>query len=171
MRVALAVLALIVAAPQVEAQSEFGPNWRTIRQRQWVCRDWGGCGYEWRTRRIRTYEQPRYYASPREYSLEREVERRHCGDMVRAVGVEKYGKERAKEAADASWMEIVRASPGAKFMDMRNAKHLTYECWQSSTGNRASEKAADVGGKFLEQCEVRAHPCRAPRVEGERDDR
>lgn len=171
MRYLLAVLALIVAAPHLaEAQSEGGPNWRAVRQRQWVCMDWGGCGYQWRTRRIRTYE-PRYYAAPREFSMERDVERRQCTDVVRAVGVERYGKDRAKESADASWMEIVRASPGSKFMDLRNAKHVTYECWQSSTGNRASEKAADVGGKFLEQCEVRAHPCRAPRTEGERDDR
>jgi hypothetical protein len=170
MRYLLAAILILAFPVLADAQDGGGINWRSVRQKQWVCRDWGGCGYEWRYVRRRVYDAPRYYAAPREREFEPE-RLHHCVDSVKAVGVEKYGTARAKESADASWMETVRASPGAKYMDLRNAKRVTYECWQSSTGNRASEKAADVGGKYLEQCEVRAHPCRAPKTEGSGDDR
>lgn len=123
--------------------------------------------YRWeRAYAPRVYGWERRFDPPREITLEREVDRNRCvidHRSVRAVGVERYGTDRAKESADAQWMETVRAEPGSKFMDLRNAKHVSYECWQSSTGNRASEKAADVGGKFLEQCEIRAIPCKAPK--------
>lgn len=134
-----------------------GRSCTTIRG---YCRQWS-YSYE---PRVYGYER-----REREITLESDVRRRHCSaDSVRVVGVERYGTERAKEAADGQWMETVRANFGGKMMDLRNAKHVSYECWQSSTGNRASEKAADVGGKFLEQCELRAIPCRASRVEDDR---
>ena len=84
-----------------------------------------------------------------------------CGEFVSAVGEERYGRDRAKEAAEAMWMEAVRARYGTKLMDLRNSRGGTWECGRSSTGNRASEKAQDLVGKFLEQCELKAKPCRA----------
>ena len=84
-----------------------------------------------------------------------------CRDFVTAVGEERYGRDRAKEAAEAMWMEAVRARYGTKLMDLRSSRGGTWECGRSSTGNRASEKAQDLVGKFLEQCELRARACRA----------
>jgi predicted secreted acid phosphatase len=80
---------------------------------------------------------------------------------VTTVGEERYGRDRAKEAAEATWMEAVRARFGTKWMDLRNSRGGTWECGRSSTGNRSSEKAQDMVGKFLEQCELKARPCRS----------
>ncbi len=87
---------------------------------------------------------------------------------ISATGEERYGLERAKEAAAAQWMERVRFLYGVRYMDPRNARHASYECGRSSTGNRASEKTADLAGRFLEQCELKAEPCKA---EKDRDDK
>ena len=130
----------------------------TVRRCAWLNWD-GSCHY--------TYHRRRYRPPTRVYSYERRVDPR-CRETIRAVGEERYGTERAKEAALASWMEAVRREPGARYMDPKNATHLTYECGRTSTGNRASEKAQDTVGRFLEQCEVRAKPCRADRDGGER---
>ena len=82
---------------------------------------------------------------------------------VTAIGVESYDKDKAREAAQSSYAEIVRARYGGKWMDLANAEAVTFECWKSASGNRASEKAADFGGRELQQCEVQAIPCRAKR--------
>lgn len=89
-----------------------------------------------------------------------------CKESLAVVGEERYGNERAREAAAAIWMERVRFLHGVRYLDIKNARHTTYECSRSSTGNRASEKTQEVVGRYLEQCEVRATPCRAEREEG-----
>ena len=92
----------------------------------------------------------------------RRVEEPNCPyEAVTAIGEERYGNDRAKEAAAAAWMERVRFRHGVRFMDLRNARHASYECSRSSTGNRASEKTAEIANRFLEQCELKAEPCKA----------
>jgi len=143
----------------------------TVRRCAWLNWD-GSCHYTYHRRRV---YRPAYRAPSRVYSYERRIydDRIHestarCRESVKATGEERYGTDRAKDAALASWMEAVRREPGARYMDPKNAQNLTYECGRSSTGNRASEKASDTVGRFLEQCEVQARPCRADRDGGER---
>ncbi len=94
-----------------------------------------------------------------------------CIDIrVSAIGVEAYDKDKAKEQATAALAEIVRARFGSRFMDVSNAEAVVFECWKSATGNRASEKAADFGGKELHQCQVESRPCRSQREVAAADD-
>lgn len=113
--------------------------------------------------RDRDRDDVRYYAAPthdRAVCIDRSLSR---------VGEERYGRDRAKESAEQQWMEEVRSRFGSRYMDTRNAKRVTYECGRSSTGNRASEKAQEVIGKFLEQCTLEAVPCRSQREREEKD--
>jgi hypothetical protein len=145
----------------------------TVRVCAWLNWD-GSCHYTYHRRRTHTqhYRREVYREPSRVYSYERRERREErdytpiCRTMVTAVGEEKYGADRAKEAAAATWMEAVRHNHGTKYMDPKNARHLSYECGRSSTGNRASEKAADTAGRFLEQCELRATPCRSEKETG-----
>lgn len=118
-------------------------------------------GCEWRRDcHIRYFHRnPRH--QPKVYSYEQRDPGPRCNTYVSATGEERYGAERAKEAATAAWMERVRYLYGVRYMDTRNARHLEFSCGRSSTGNRASEKTAEVAGRFLEQCELRAQPCKA----------
>lgn len=80
---------------------------------------------------------------------------------ISAIGIEAFDKEKAREQAIAAWAEIVRAKIGGRWMDVANAEASVFECWRSATGNRASEKMADFGGRELHQCGLDATPCRA----------
>lgn len=112
-------------------------------------------------------ESARYRGDERRYYDDRDRydrrEPRCVGRTISRVGEEKYGRERAKEAADTAWREEVRNRFGVRVMDLKNARGLTYECNQSATGNRASEKTAEGVGRVLEQCILDAEPCRAER--------
>ncbi len=135
------------------------PDGRWVRQAvRSSCEWWETCPrYRYRWQKYRHYElRTRVYGYQRDDRNDQQ-----CRDFVTAVGEERYGRERAKEAAEATWMESVRSRYGVKWIDLRNARHGTWECGRSSTGNRASEKAHEVVGKFLEQCELKARPCRA----------
>jgi hypothetical protein len=120
------------------------------------CAWWENCRYQYRYYRKPRHIEIRNVYRERDYSYDVQ-----CKEFVTSVGEERYGRDRAKEAAEAMWMESVRAKHGTKFMDLRNSRGGTWECGRSSTGNRASEKAQDMVGKFLEQCELRSRPCRA----------
>ena len=124
------------------------------------CEWWETCP---RHRNVWRYVRPRHIElrAPRVYGYYHEERSPQCRDLVVTVGEERYGRDRAKEAAEAMWMEAVRARYGTKWMDLRNSRGGTWECGRSSTGNRASEKAQELAGKFLEQCELKARPCRA----------
>lgn len=126
------------------------------------CKFWGTCGQYFRPK-AQPYRQYELRAE-RVYGYHRDDRGRYapdCRDIVVGVGEERYGRDRAKESAEQTWMEIVRSKCGARFMDLRNADRGTWECGRSSTGNRASEKAQELVGKFLEQCTLRAVPRRA----------
>jgi hypothetical protein len=100
---------------------------------------------------------------------------RHRGNCLtkhKAIGTERYDRERAKEDAKQQWASIVRFHHGVVYMDLANARDVVFSCSKSSTGERASEKAVGAitgGNSVLQQCEVEARPCRAERQHG--DDR
>lgn len=90
--------------------------------------------------------------------------------LMSSVGPEAYNVDKAKEAADSMLMEAIRAKHGSRMMDLRHAEARVYECWRSATGNRQSEKVADLGGSELHQCSVTARPCRARQDIADTDD-
>lgn len=104
-----------------------------------------------------------YFSDAREHRLP------DCRPWVAATGHEAYSRVKAKEQGEQAWMEEVRAQWGARYMDPREAASLSYECYRSSTGNRDSEKSADLVGKVLEQCRVEAKPCLATKEFAEED--
>ena len=173
------IIGLLIASTSALAQDDT----RWVRRSVWSTCEWTGHGcyrhryapWEARQRQVRViYRQaPRRYDPPvyayRKEREDRRDDRPRCIDRsLSRVGEERYGKERAKESAEQQWMEEVRARYGSRWMDTRNAKHVVFECSRSSTGNRASEKAQEVIGKFLEQCIIDAIPCRAEKEGGER---
>lgn len=90
--------------------------------------------------------------------------------LMSSVGPEAYDITKAREAADSMLMEAIRAKHGSRMMDLRHAEARVYECWRSATGNRQSEKIADLGGSELHQCSVTARPCRARQDIADTDD-
>jgi hypothetical protein len=118
-------------------------------------------------------EHVRYEERERDYRNDRDYRRRDgdrdrydrdgdfCKGIVVSTGHEAYGRTKAKEEGEQAWMEETKSKYGARYMDLRNARRVSYECYRSSTGNRASEKAQDVVGRFLEQCRIEARACRA----------
>lgn len=108
------------------------------------------------------YPTHRSYASPPIARVDNLNEGPRCLDrLMSAVGPEAFNVDKAKEAADSMLMETIRAKFGSRYMDLRFAEALTYECWRSATGNRISEKAADFGGGGLQQCQITGRPCRS----------
>jgi hypothetical protein len=154
LRFSLAILLLLVSWP---ANAQDDGQWirKSLRS---SCEWWETCRYRYRT--VRQYH--RHYQL-HAYRRDRDDHDTQCKEFVTAVGEERYGRDRAKEAAEQTWMESVRSRHCVKWIDLRNSRGGTWECGRSSTGNRASEKAQEVVGKFLEQCELKARPCRAER--------
>jgi hypothetical protein len=158
MRVLLAIVALLLLSAPACAEDDRAEIRRMLIS---SCKAWDTCGQYFRRR----HHAPRHYElrAERVYGYREREDDAQCKDFVTAVGEERYGRDRAKEAAEQTWMESVRSRHGVKWIDLRNSRGGTWECGRSSTGNRASEKAQEVVGKFLEQCELKARPCRAER--------
>lgn len=170
MRKTLMLLAAVAAIAPASAQERDGRWIKKAIGRAYVCDGWGACRYEYRYGWVRHGYAPTY--APRVYGYT------HYGDTadkgprcatqpnglpnrISAVGIEAYDIEKAKEQAIAAWAEIVRAKIGGRLMDYANSEAAVFECWRSATGNRASEKAADFGGRELHQCSLDANPCRS----------
>lgn len=151
---ALALLTPLIFFPLNAIAQDTDQTWKRQAFRS-SCSWWENCRYQYRY-----YRKPRHIEIRNVYR-EREDHGTQCKEFVTAVGEERYGRDRAKESAEQQWMESVRARFGTKWMDLRNSRGGTWECGRSSTGNRASEKAQEVIGKFLEQCELKSRPCRA----------
>lgn len=169
------LLATLVAAAPASAQPAFDYSedgrWvrRAIGKRCYTNTFTGArsCEYDWGPyRRVEPhYHAPRPYYTPQVYGYVRRDDtaqgpRCHTG-KISAIGIEAFDKDKAKEQAQAAWAEIVRARIGGKYMDTNNTEAGVLECWRSATGNRASEKAADFGGRELHQCEWTGIPCRS----------
>lgn len=159
-RPALSLLALTLFAGCAHAQPD-DSRW-TRKALRSSCDFWGNCTYHYHPMRPRvSYEAPRVYAF-------RAFDEPRCRDRRTAVGEEKQGRDRAEEEATKKWSSTVRFEIGARYMDLTNAEDITYECVQSSTGERFSEKLASATtGAVLMQCQIRAIPCRAKKEHGD----
>lgn len=168
----------------VASAEDIDSRWvrQTIRKQYISCNEWTGhCERRWRYQVVRRYVPPatRVYAYERREDYrdierydDRDRGRGRCLSIYKALGEERYDREKAKDDAKKAWASMVRFRHGVIYMDMAFARDVVFTCSKSSTGERASEKAASVlsGGGGLQQCEVEAKPCRADRVL-ERDDR
>lgn len=180
MRVRFA-LAIGVAAAMMNtgAVAQEGSQWvrKAIGKRCWVdLFGYRSCepvyGYGWQ--RSFGY-RPHYHVpyAPQVYGyVQRDTDKapRCYNAKISAIGVEAYDKGKAKERAESAWAEIVRARVAGRYMDIGNAEAVVFECWRSSTGNRASEKLADEAGKELHQCSLEAVPCRSTQEVADNDD-
>ena len=170
-RFLLAVAALLMLSVNYAAAEDDRAEIR--RQLISSCKFWETCGQYFKPTYRRNYEPRRYEIErryePRVYGYREEYDAHDCKPMITATGDEKYGKDRAKEDAEGRWMESVKGKWGPKYMELRYSIDGTWDCGRSSTGNRASEKAAETLGKYLEQCELKARPCRRPLERVNRD--
>ena len=108
------------------------------------------------TRHARPYRDP-----TRVYSYVRRAEEDiTCRDTRRVVGDQHLTVDGAKKAANDAWAGAVRFHLGEKFMDLANARHITYTCSRSSI----KEGGVTTLGQTLTRCEIEAQPCHAPRV-------
>jgi hypothetical protein len=75
------------------------------------------------------------------------------------VGDQHLSVSGAQAQADKAWQQDVRFYLGERWMDIKNAEGVRYECSRSSVG--------ETLGQTLTRCEVSAIPCRAERMSGE----
>ena len=83
---------------------------------------------------------------------------------IKAYSDEKVARD-GKTEAIRRWSGMVRSELGELFMDFKNSVDRSELCWQSSTGERLTDKM--TGGN--ERCMVEARPCRAEKIK-EADD-
>ncbi len=102
----------------------------------------------WRDRELRLREEARCWPVPME-----------------AQSDEKVARD-AKLEAERRWSGVVRAKLGELYMDIKNAKDKRELCWQSSTGERLTDKV--TGG--TERCSIVARPCRAEKSKDSDDE-
>ena len=124
----------------------------TARYARVYCRSDGSC---YRPRRYaRNYRNPTrvYGYVRRENEDEGGV---GCRDTRRAVGDQHLTVDGAKKAANDAWAGTVRFHLGEKFMDLSNARHITYTCSRSSI----KEGGVTTLGQSLNRCEIEAQPC------------
>lgn len=84
---------------------------------------------------------------------------------VKAYSDEKVARDGRAEAI-RRWSGMVRSELGELFMDFRHAIEKSEQCWQSSTGERLTDKM--TGGN--ERCMVEARPCRAEKTKDSDDE-
>jgi hypothetical protein len=145
--------------------------YRTIRQ-QYVAYDhWTGHyvhRYRYVRQRIRNHA---YYLPEREptrvYGYTRREDDDRGGDckpVRRIVGQQHLTLEGAKKEANDAWAGAVRFHHGEKYLDLANARRVTYTCSRSSI----KEGGVTTLGQTFTRCEVEATPCHPPRDREER---
>ncbi len=134
---------------------------------RWICsREWPHTDCGWRRYcRRHSYRGEDYREGIRHYRAEREDydrrEEQHCRDIRRAVGDQHLTVDGAKKAANDAWSGLIRFHMGEAWMDLLNARQITYMCSRSSI----KEGGVTTLGQTLQRCEISAQPCRAPRNE------
>ena len=89
-----------------------------------------------------------------------------CKAVKRVVGQQALSVDGAKKEANEAWAAAVRFHHGEKYLDLANARGVTYSCSRSSI-KEAGTSVTTLGQAFT-RCEVEATPCRPPR---DREDR
>lgn len=174
--VLLAAVALVLMPAGAEAQSEERPNWRSVRQKQWICRDWGGCGYEWRWRRVRIVYPNHTYRLIDEHAYrapERENPRIKCDydrPPVRATGDDKLDERGAEISAQDRWALEVETSRGTIKSDIRFAADVRIACVRKAPSTATEKGQANFGVRH-HVCTATATPCQAPNELKEEEDR
>lgn len=84
---------------------------------------------------------------------------RSCKQAYKVVGNQHLTVDGAKQAADEVWAGTVRFHIGEKFMDLANARSVSYTCSRSSI----KEAGISTLGQTLTRCEIEARPCPASR--------
>lgn len=128
-------------------------------------------GYTWvyRPHNRTTNHAQRY--KPRVYGYQRRHDDDHgrhdggseCKPSLARAGSEAFDEDNAREKADLAWQEEVRFLWGERFMDVSNARRVTYECSRSSTNESWIGKAGErIAGDnaVKKRCRITALPCR-----------
>jgi hypothetical protein len=149
--------------------------YRTVRQ-QYVAYDhWTGHyvhRYRYVRQRIRNHA---YYLPEREptrvYGYARRDDDRDdrggdCKPVRRMVGQQALSVDGAKKEANEAWAAAVRFHHGEKYLDLANARRITYSCSRSSI-KEAGTSVTTLGQSFT-RCEIEATPCRPQRDREER---
>ena len=119
-----------------------------------------------------TCYRPRRYAQTRDngtrvygYVRRESEDYGSCREIRRVVGDQHLTVDGAKKAANDAWAGAVRFHLGEKFMDLNNARHITYTCSRSSI----KEGGVTTLGQTFSRCEVEAQPCHPPRQQEAND--
>lgn len=155
-----------VASTPVKAEGDTDRRWiyRTIRRQYRVC-EWGECRIEWRWERRRYPNHSYDLPETRIYGYVRRDEGR-CKEVRRAVGDQHLTVDGAKKAANDAWAAAVRFHSGEKWIDLANARGVTYTCSRSSIKEGGS--SVTTLGQQLNRCEIEAVPCAPIREREER---
>jgi hypothetical protein len=87
-----------------------------------------------------------------------------CKPVRRIVGQQHLTLDGAKKEANDAWAGAVRFHHGEKYLDLANARRVTYTCSRSSI----KEGSVTTLGQTFTRCEVEATPCHPPRDREER---
>jgi hypothetical protein len=126
----------------------------------------------WRYER-RCYRNHTHYLPEREptrvYGYARRDDNRDdrggdCKPVRRIVGQQHLTLDGAKKEANDAWAGAVRFHHGEKYLDLANARRVTYTCSRSSI----KEGSVTTLGQTFTRCEVEATPCHPPRDREER---
>lgn len=85
-----------------------------------------------------------------------------CKTIRRVVGQQALTMDGAKKEANDAWAGAIRFHHGEKYLDLSNARQITYTCSRSSI----KEGSVTTLGQTFTRCEVEAIPCR-PRPQRE----
>jgi hypothetical protein len=168
---ALLVAAGMLVLTPAQAMSEIGGQWE-IRQvgkhkdgrphyARVYCRSDGRC-YRPQRRAQAPANPARVYGFVQRHGLDDGAST--CREVRRAVGDQHLTVDGAKKAANDAWAGTVRFHLGEKFMDLANARQVSYTCSRSSI----KEGGVTTLGQTLTRCEIEAQPCHPQREGGEK---
>jgi hypothetical protein len=96
----------------------------------------------------------------------RDDDRGDCKPTIRVVGQQALSVDSAKKEANEAFAAMTRFHHGEKYLDLANARRVTYTCSRSSI-KEAGTSVTTLGQSFT-RCEIEATPCRPQRDREER---
>jgi hypothetical protein len=104
------------------------------------------------------------HGSIHHYSDDGDEDGPRCREVRRAVGQQHLTMEGAKREANDAWAGMIRFHLGEKFLDLNNARRISYSCSRSSI---KAEGSVTTLGQTFTRCEIEAQPCRPRRESSE----